>query len=91
MKIRVHALISGRVQGVFYRAYTCEKAGELGVGGWVRNLADRRVEAMLEGEVEAVESLLKILKVGPDHARVESIETRQLEPTGEFEGFRLRR
>ncbi len=90
MKVRVHALIFGRVQGVFYRAYTCEKAGELGVLGWVRNLPDGRVEAMMEGKVEAVESLLTLLKSGPAHARVEAVETEQLEYKGAFESFHIR-
>ncbi len=90
MKIRVHALVSGRVQGVFYRAYTCEKAAKLGVFGWVRNLPDGRVEAVLEGGEEAVESLLTLLKFGPAHARVESIAKTHEDYEGEFMDFTVR-
>ncbi|HDY74436.1 MAG TPA: acylphosphatase [Euryarchaeota archaeon] len=90
MKIRVHALISGCVQGVCYRAYTCEKAEELGVRGWVRNLHDGRVEAVLEGDKSSVESLVKCLKSGPAHARVESIDTTPEDYEGEFRDFTVR-
>ncbi len=57
MKIRVHILVSGKVQGVFFRSSTKDKAEELSLSGWVRNLSDGRVEAVFEGETEDVDNL----------------------------------
>ena len=57
-----HVLVSGRVQGVAFRWYTVEKAGELGLAGWVKNLPDGRVETWIEGEASAIESMLARFK-----------------------------
>ena len=70
----VHALIRGRVQRVGFRYHTRARARELGVCGWVRNLEDGRVEALLEGEQPAVDALLAWLRHGPVGARVEAVE-----------------
>ncbi len=67
-------LISGRVQGVAFRAYTEREAGSLGVKGWVRNLPDGRVEAHLEGDPSAVEKMIEWCRRGPSHARVTGVE-----------------
>jgi len=56
-KVRAHVIVSGRVQGVFFRAETKEKAKELGVFGWVKNLSEGRVEAVFEGERATVEEI----------------------------------
>ncbi len=90
MKVRVHAYVSGRVQGVFYRAFTCEKAMEHGVNGWVRNLATGDVEAVLEGEKEDVHRLLTDLKTGPSYARVGKIDLTYADYLGEFKDFCVR-
>lgn len=90
MKVRASALVSGRVQGVFFRAYTCEKARELGVLGWVKNLPDGRVEAMIEGESGDVDRLLIDLKKGPPYARVDRIDVTYEDYLDEFKDFQMR-
>jgi len=77
-KRHVHVLVEGRVQGVYFRAYTKDKAEELHLGGWVRNLADGRVEACIEGEAGAVEEMLEWLEHGSPHAMVTNTLQREL-------------
>jgi acylphosphatase len=74
MKARAHVFVSGRVQGVFFRTETKYKADGYGVKGWVRNLPDGRVEAVFEGEEEAVKALIEFCKRGPQGARVTSVD-----------------
>ncbi len=88
---RVQLTISGRVQGVFYRASTQAKAQELRLTGWVRNLVDGRVEVVAEGPRQALEALVAWCEQGPSYARVDMVEQLWLEATGEFEGFRVSR
>jgi len=68
------AVFWGRVQGVFFRAWTVEQALALGVSGWVRNRRDGSVEMEAHGEAEAVEALIERCRHGPPHAKVESVE-----------------
>ena len=90
-RIRAHVWISGRVQGVFFRAHAKEMADELGLTGWVRNLPDGRVEAVFEGEEEALKRAIAWCKRGPPLASVEKVEVRYEQPTGEFRDFRILR
>ena len=76
----VHTIISGRVQGVWYRAWTKEKAEALSLSGWVRNRADGSVEAVFSGPEAAVDSMLEAARRGPRLARVDSIETAKCAP-----------
>jgi acylphosphatase len=69
----VHVTISGRVQGVGFRYWAAGEADRLGVGGWIRNRRDGRVEAMVCGTESAVNAMLDALKCGPPHARVDTI------------------
>ncbi|QBQ56645.1 acylphosphatase [Nitrosococcus wardiae] len=85
----VRCLIDGRVQGVWFRASTREKAMELGVRGWVRNLPDGRVEALLQGEEEAVEALKQWLWQGPTLAEVADIQCDTVE-VPEIQAFEVR-
>ena len=73
-RARVNVVVSGRVQGVAFRAYTVDEARDLGVRGWVRNLPDGRVEAEAEGERSAVEALVAWCRHGPPAARVEAVQ-----------------
>jgi acylphosphatase len=85
---RVHCLVSGRVQGVFFRGATQARMRELGLRGWVRNLADGRVEALVEGDERKVDEGLAFLRRGPRGADVTRLEVRDApdgEPLGEFE------
>lgn len=71
-------LISGRVQGVGFRRFTCTEARSLGVVGWVRNLTDGRVEALASGTIDQLKALKEILKKGPVSAHVEKVEENQV-------------
>jgi acylphosphatase len=72
--VALHAWVSGRVQGVFFRDATRQKAQALGLAGWVRNLGDGRVEAIVIGPRAACEEVLAFLRVGPPHASVTRVE-----------------
>jgi len=89
-RVRAHVFVSGRVQGVYYRATTRDTAGERGVDGWVRNLEDGRVEAVFEGEEDAVESMVEWCHTGSSSARVDDVDVEYGDPTG-LEGFEIRR
>ncbi|MEW6740482.1 MAG: acylphosphatase [Nitrospirota bacterium] len=90
MKTKAHLYISGRVQGVYYRAFTQEVADSLGLKGWVRNLPDRRVEAVFEGERELIEEAILKCKQGPPYANVTNIDvTWENQPEG-FSDFSIR-
>ena len=88
MKQTIHCFISGRVQGVCFRMETREQAMLHGLTGWVRNLADGRVEVMASGEEAQLKQLHEWLKKGPEHAKVVNLEATELEPR-EFEGFMI--
>ncbi len=88
---RLHLLISGRVQGVWYRASTRRRARELGLSGWVRNLPDGRVEALAEGPRPQLEALLSWAQQGPTLALVSGVEASWSAALGEHDGFETRR
>ncbi len=84
----VQAVVYGRVQGVYFRAFTSSYARELGLSGYVRNLPDwKTVEVQAEGERKQLQKLIDHLKVGPPRARVEKVETSWSEYTGSYSGF----
>lgn len=88
-RVRAHVYVSGRVQGVYYRATTRDRAREWDVDGWVRNLDDGRVEAVFEGAEAAVEEMVEWCQEGSQAARVEDVEAGYEEPEG-LEGFSIR-
>ena len=87
MIIGRHVFVTGRVQGVFYRAWAQGQARELGVSGWIRNCADGSVEAHLTGDEDCVERMIERLRKGPSNARVEevSVEDSEAGSVGRFE------
>jgi acylphosphatase len=87
---RVRLLISGRVQGVGYRASAQDEAEALGLRGWVRNLHSGQVELAAEGPPEAVEALVRWCRRGPPGGRVTEVELSEEAPAGEPPGFRVR-
>ena len=89
-KTRVHLYISGRVQGVFFRARTREEAKKRGLTGWVRNLYDGRVEAVLEGDAEDIQSMIGWCRQGPPHALVTDVSVEGETYQGEFSDFTVR-
>jgi acylphosphatase len=88
VKTRVRVIVSGSVQGVFFRTTCAAEARRRGVAGSVRNLPDARVEAVFEGPSGQVDEMVEWCRRGPDLARVDDVETVALEPVGES-GFRV--
>ncbi|MFC7027798.1 acylphosphatase [Halomicroarcula sp. GCM10025324] len=88
-RTRAHVFVSGRVQGVYYRATTRETARERGVDGWVKNLDDGRVEAVFEGEEAAVEAMVEFCHEGSERAEVTDVDVTYRDPEG-LDGFEVR-
>ncbi|MDQ3926486.1 MAG: acylphosphatase [Actinomycetota bacterium] len=86
---RAHVYVSGQVQGVSFRDATRQQAEELGLGGWVRNLQDGRVEAVFEGESETVRQMIEWCESGPSSADVDDVSVEQETPEG-LSGFEVR-
>jgi len=89
IQARAHFFVSGRVQGVFFRSQTQEKARQLKLGGWIRNLPDGRVEVVAEGEKEKIEELIRWTKKGSTLARVSGLKIEWQEFKGEFNEFKI--
>ncbi len=89
-KARLHVVIEGRVQGVFFRASTREEAYASGLTGGVKNRRDGQVEAVFEGERDKVEQVLKWCQKGPPGAMVRNVEVNWEEATGEFDSFSIK-
>jgi acylphosphatase len=87
---RVHVGITGRVQGVFFRATCARRASELGLAGWVRNAHDGSVEAVFEGPGDAVDAMIAWCREGPPGASIEDVTVREEPTTGE-RGFHVTR
>ena len=89
MRVRRHVIARGRVQGVWFRDSTQERARARGVDGWVRNQRDGSVEAVFEGSPEAVEALVTWCREGPRSARVDALDVTE-EPEEALHGFEIR-
>jgi acylphosphatase len=87
---RVHVYVSGIVQGVFFRAAARRVAADLNLTGWVRNMEDGRVEAVLEGVDENVEKMLAWCRIGPRGSRVDNIATKEEHFSGGFKDFSIK-
>lgn len=88
-RTRAHVFVSGTVQGVYYRATTRDTAQEHGVDGWVKNLSDGRVEAVFEGNEDAVEAMLEFCHEGSPAASVDDVDVEYDKPQGE-DDFEIR-
>jgi len=86
MKKTIHCFISGRVQGVFFRATTADQARQLGITGWVRNLPDGRVEVKATADNETLEEFKRWLTDGPERANVSDLEINEID-LEEFDEF----
>jgi len=86
---RLHLIVRGRVQGVYYRASAQREAKRLGLTGWTKNRRDTSVEVVVEGEEDQVKDFLAWATAGPSTARVDKAETRWRSYTGEFPDFRI--
>ncbi len=87
---RINIKIYGKVQGVFFRAFTKETAESLNITGWVKNLPDGSVQAVAEGEEEALEKFIAFLKEGPPLAMVNRVEYFEEPGEGEFTNFEIK-
>ena len=87
--IRRRVVARGRVQGVFFRDTTRREARSAGVAGWVRNRSDGAVEAVFEGQEDAVERMLDFVRRGPGHAEIQDLDVSDEEPEG-LDGFEVR-
>ena len=88
-EIARHVRLTGRVQGVFFRAWAQEQARALGVTGWVRNCQDGRVEAHVEGDEQAVEQIIEKMRSGPPSAQVEDLRVWEVEAF-DYDDFEVR-
>lgn len=86
----IHAIVHGRVQGVFFRDYTRQEARKLSLGGWVRNLPDRTVETLFQGAPEDVDRLLSWLHIGSPLAEVIGVDSREEPADTRFNTFDVR-
>lgn len=89
--VRAHIIISGRVQGVYFRGHVKKMAESMGLDGWVRNLSDGKVEAVFEGETEDVRRMVTWCNTGPPAARVDDVKEHWETAAGDLSGFELRR
>ncbi len=89
MEARARIVIIGLVQGVLFRKNVMDLARTLGLKGWVRNVKDGRVEALVEGEKARLDELIRFCHVGPPGARVRAVDVEWSEYTGQFRGFRI--
>ena len=87
MKSRVHVMISGRVQGVWFRASTRDKAEQLGITGWVKNTSDGRVEAVFEGDEKHVQGMIDWCHQGPPLAEVVDVAVKKQSSSNCFDQF----
>lgn len=86
----LQCLVSGKVQGVYFRAWTHDQAASLGLKGWVRNLMDGTVEVLIQGDEAAAEELKKRLLTGPTMARVDGLEAKWIDYDTEHDAFHIR-
>ena len=89
MKSKVHVVISGQVQGVWFRASTRDKAQQLGLTGWVKNTAEGNVEAIFEGEEQQVQQMIDWCHHGPPQAQVYNVEVQKKPVSQSFEQFSI--
>jgi len=81
-RVRKRLIVHGRVQGVFFRDSARRRAGDLGVGGWIRNCRNGTVEAVVEGEPDAVAAMVRFCREGPEGARVDRVDEHDEPPEG---------
>ena len=89
MKKAVRFTLSGTVQWVFFRQFCKEKADKLGLKGYLRNLEDGNIEVMVEGEMDKINEMYKVLKQGPPHSQIRNIKLENRKWSGEFKDFSI--
>lgn len=89
-KVQIKIIVKGIVQGVFYRARTRETAIALGICGWVKNMPDKTVHALLQGEPDAISQMIAWCKKGPQGSRVDHVQCENQDITSEYKTFEIR-
>jgi len=82
-------ILSGRVQGVFFRLFTKKKANELGIKGYVKNLENDKIEAVFQGKEDSIKKIINWCKKGPSSARIDSIKIHQIKSEKEYKEFKV--
>ena len=90
-KMQLYVLISGKVQGVFFRNFTKKNAKQLGINGYAKNLANGKVEVVAEGDKRQLDALVKLLRQGPPAAKVDDVKIEERDFTGEYKSFDVKR
>lgn len=90
MEARIHVLVSGKVQGVFFRANTRHVASQMGLKGYVKNLQDGSVEVVAEGRKNVLDDFIEFCKKGPKGSEIENVDVRWDKPKNEFKAFDVR-
>ena len=90
MSKRIHAFVSGTVQGVFFRSFVRSQAQLKNLTGWVKNLPDGRVEIVAEGDSDRIDDFIELVKEGPTASRVEDVEVENEKPSSKFHEFSIR-
>jgi acylphosphatase len=88
-KKRAHVIVEGRVQGVFFRAYTSDEAKKLGLTGWVRNRPEGTVEAVIEGDTDTVDAMLRWFHQGSPGSKVTKVNVSEEPPVGDSTTFEI--
>ncbi|HEX9678673.1 acylphosphatase [Nitrososphaera sp.] len=88
-KTRAHVFVAGKVQGVYFRQNTMQTAKQHGLAGWVRNLDDGRVEAVIEGDEDSVRNVVGWCHQGPSASKVDAVDVKYESYTGEFSDFTI--
>ena len=91
MRKAVRVIVSGTVQGVFFRQFCKENADKIGLKGLVRNLTNGDVEIILEGDEEEIKRMVEVLRKGPQHAMIRNVQVEERKWSGEFKGFKVLR
>ena len=86
----LHATVSGKVQGVYFRAWVCDQAQGLGLTGWVRNLADGKVEVLVQGDRHALETFQNRLPQGSPLSRVDGVDANMIDDEKQYADFQIR-
>ncbi|MDE0088630.1 MAG: acylphosphatase [Candidatus Poribacteria bacterium] len=89
--MQLYVLISGKVQGVFFRNFTKKNAKQLGINGYAKNLANGKVEVVAEGDKRQLDALVKLLRQGPPAAKVDDVKIEERDFTGEYKSFDVKR
>ena len=91
VKSATKLIVHGTVQGVFFRQFVKDNADKLGLRGFVRNMDDKSVEVILEGDREPIERMTELVRKGPEHSMIKNVDSQERKWSGEFKDFKILR